>query len=482
MSSEKPPILMWNHRLHEEWGKERLFFWRLAFSPTYDRAKIIRRLEAALTGSQILSYGLYESTGQHDLFLRAWIPSSLSQDAFEDTLYNQLSKEHLQICEAFAVTDVRAHWVWKPATGQSPALGDDEPEVLVPTNEAINRRLSDRDIQRANRNELTDAEVEQFESAHLLRRWTPTPGIRIIVLIPRSPHSLPRIARRSLGSELRRILTSNGSLYDISIYEGSGFAQFLMMATVAPHEFAQINEAIDAINSVGLQQYFAVRTFTHIIVNSAGRQLPLHDELPLAKEVHEVDAVESYLERDESDDLEFKSTAFVSVGAWLETGKASHSDDVLDSALKTIVGFLNAGGGTLVVGVLESKQFSGHPSRGKLEVFPQFAKYLISGIELDTIGHDADWFQLRLSDLLRSRITPLCTNWLSVKLFPFSGRTICVIPVRRVISDDWFYLNGRDQKGKPDKDDPLRFFVRQGNSTRQLSGPEADEYKRTNPR
>lgn len=73
----------------------------------------------------------------------------------------------------------------------------------------------------------------------------------------------------------------------------------------------------------------------------------------------------------------------------------------------------------------------------------------------------------------RDRIQPRPTSWLSVKMRSFENRDLCVITLRQVVSDDWFYLNDGGTS---------KFYVREGNSTRLLSGPDADEYKRANPR
>lgn len=458
------PQLLWHHRLHEEWAKERLYFWRLGFSPTYDRNSIVTGLESVFSDLQILSYGMYESTGQHDLFLRIWLPTTVTQDTFETTLYDRLSRENLQICEPFVVSNVVSHWIWNG--------GDDNiPEV---SQEVLGRRLPDAEIERVNNGSLSEEELKRYSEQNLIRVWSPRDGIRIIILIPRPPHSLPVKARQALTVRLHSILSKAENLYDVSVYEGGGFAQFLMLATVNPQEFGHVNEVIDEINSVGLQTFFEVRTYTHVVVNSAGKQLPLRDRMPRSAEVISEEPIEAYLSRGESDDLEFKGSAFVDLKKWLHSGKLERNDKVTnEGALKAIVGFLNARGGILVLGVLESKKFTSEQAVERLEDFPSYGEYTVTGVNLDWDGHDIDWFQLRLQELIRDRIQPRPTSWLSVKMRSFENRDLCVITLRQVVSDDWFYLNDGGTS---------KFYVREGNSTRLLSGPDADEYKRANPR
>lgn len=457
---------IWHHRLHEEWGKERLFFWRLGFAPTYDRRAILRRLEAVFSENQIISYGVYESTGYHDLFLRIWLPTTITQDAFERVLYEKLSEEHLQICEPFVVSQIVADWIWQE-TPRGP--------MRAPSDEIVGRRLCDAEIERINKREFTEDEIRKYEQINLVSSWRPTEGVRFIISIPRCPHPLPARARDALTVRLYGILAESPHLKDLSLYAGGGFAQFLMMGAVDPRNFSSINDVIDQINTVGLQAFFEVRTYTHIVVNAAGRELPLQDVLPLSEEVAEEDALESYLSGEESGQLEFKGSAFVDIKRWvLGDGKLERSDKVVnEGVLKSIVGFLNARGGKLVVGILEARKFEKAKGAERLSDFPRYENYIVCGVNLDYGTKDADWFQLRLLDLMRERITPAPLSWVTVKLQKFGPRDVCIISVRQMISDHWFYLK--------DKDNSL-FYVRQGNSTRHLSGPEADEYKRSNPR
>jgi len=55
--------VQWHPSLHEGWSQERLHFWRLAFSPTYDRAKIKGLLETAMDAHGVSSFALYELFG-----------------------------------------------------------------------------------------------------------------------------------------------------------------------------------------------------------------------------------------------------------------------------------------------------------------------------------------------------------------------------------------------------------------------------------
>jgi hypothetical protein len=98
-----------------------------------------------------------------------------------------------------------------------------------------------------------------------------------------------------------------------------------------------------------------------------------------SKKVHVMELVRQR----ESHTLEFKETLFLDVRAGQET------PGIVLSSLKTIAAFLNGSGGTLLVGVNDSG--------------------VITGIERDfpfTRKHDTDGFELKLRDLLMTRIQP----------------------------------------------------------------------------
>ena len=250
-----------------------------------------------------------------------------------------------------------------------------------------------------------------------------------------------------------------------------------MMGTIASQNFQRIDEIISQVNDVGVQEFFQVRTYTHIVVNAAGRELPLQDRLPLSAELAEEEVIESYLTQDESEKLEFKGSAFVDIKPWALGGQKLTASEKCtnEGVLKAVVGLLNSKGGKVVVGVLEARQFE--RAEGEvaelLKGFPHYGRYIVPGVNLDYGTHDADWFQLRLQDIIKTRIQPTPSSWVSVRLHGFQGRDVCIISVSKVMSEDWFYLQYKESSV---------FYVRRGNSTEPLSGPQADEYKRSDPR
>jgi len=147
----------------------------------------------------------------------------------------------------------------------------------------------------------------------------------------------------------------------------------------------------------------------------------------------------------EAREVEFKATARWNL-------RESRKDERMEFAIaKTIAGFLNTGGGTLVVGVSDD----GEPV----------------GLDYDykTLRkQDADGFQLWLIDLIHRTMGPAAAHQVYVEIEPFEGCEIARINVRA--SPQLIYLNSP----KSERTDDV--YIRLGNSTRKLTPKEVQEY------
>lgn len=119
---------------------------------------------------------------------------------------------------------------------------------------------------------------------------------------------------------------------------------------------------------------------------------------------------------------------------------------VIHSALKTVCAFLNSQGGTLLLGVHDKGD--------------------IIGIEPDFIllgrKQDVDGFELKLTDLLKTRIRPIPAN-LEVDFVVVDGKTVCRIDVPA--DPRPHYLDNR-------------LYIRLGNSTEELTGRDLEDWLR----
>lgn len=160
------------------------------------------------------------------------------------------------------------------------------------------------------------------------------------------------------------------------------------------------------------------------------------------------ESVPELLAAGESDRVEFKSTARVN----LHTGAR---DERMEQVIaKTVCGFLNADGGTLLVGVDDS----GTP----LGLAADYATLK---------APDADRFELWLRDLLTSALGQNAAAAVGIEFagIPDDGGELVVCRVTSRPSPRPVYLR-TGKSAQPE------LWVRTGNSTRQLSVDEATEY------
>jgi membrane protein YdbS with pleckstrin-like domain len=176
--------------------------------------------------------------------------------------------------------------------------------------------------------------------------------------------------------------------------------------------------------------------YLHIIkqsVHGASGRLITHDAKAL-------------IEQGEGLFVEFKETLRY------DTRKGEVSREMERMVLKTIVGFLNADGGTLLIGVGDNGT--------------------IAGLEKDYNAlpkKNRDGFENHLSMLLKTAIGLPFAKYVSTGFESIDGKDVCVVNVRE--SHKPAYLQGADKKEE--------FFVRVGNSTQPFSMSEAQEYINT---
>ncbi len=145
----------------------------------------------------------------------------------------------------------------------------------------------------------------------------------------------------------------------------------------------------------------------------------------------------------ESAGLEIKSTSRVN----LFTGAADKKME--EVILKTVAGFWNADGGTLLVGVSDDGAVLG------LDADMQTLK-----------KKDLDGLELFLTDLLLSQ-RPGLSGLVKMTFHDVQGKAVCKVTVEAASESVWVTVGGLE-----------RLFVRTGNATHSLTGGEAYSYAR----
>ena len=160
------------------------------------------------------------------------------------------------------------------------------------------------------------------------------------------------------------------------------------------------------------------------------------------------EGVEALISRGETDSVEFKQTARHNI-------HTNNKDPRLEIVIaKTVAGFLNAEGGTLLIGVADDGTVTG------LDDDLQYVKKA-----------DTDRFQLWLTDMLLNALGKTALAEISVTFPVVGGKAIARVDVepspRPVFLDE------------PGGQRSADFYVRMGNSTRKLLTDEVLEYERS---
>lgn len=462
-----PDHFLWNHRVHQQWADEDLSFWRLAFFPRFREKEVVEKIETVLQEQEICSYAVYETLGLFDLFIRAWLPSQ-SHERVEEALDSALQGEFLQLLESFTVNRVLRHHVWD----------DGEGGLLEPEGKVLERGLSDEEIHAVNECSLSPAQRDSLEKKKLIAPLDPKPGIKFFTIITSPVFSTTFGARKRLEEDLQGALTRS-RMQELSLYEGSGFGNFIVLGRAAPNDFFAIPALAIEINNLGIYEAFIARPYTHLC--GSENLLAFKERIPTQKPEEQVD-VRAMLESSETRYLEVKGSLHLHWHRWLSSPEESRPqpDENManEGVVKAVVGMLNADGGRILIGALEKDRFlrGGKADDPRLEKLQRVGEYLVVGIEDEErfIAGRWDKFNLHLQDLLATRIDPSPVGLINVTEAKLGDRTLAVISVQPS-STTWFYrLLGPNE--------PVRFFVREDGRTVTYAGSDADNYKRARPR
>jgi len=169
------------------------------------------------------------------------------------------------------------------------------------------------------------------------------------------------------------------------------------------------------------------------------RDIPDYKALNLAKV-----PISGLIEQGESYTLEFKETLDY------DTQNKGKNKDIVLSSLKTIAGFLNAAGGTLLIGIDDS---------GKIKGIGRDLSIMKDG--------NNDKFELKIRNRLKDCFQPQPIGKVNISFENFRSETICRVDVQT--SKDIIHLDNK-------------VYVREGNTTQLLKGRTLTEWIQENKR
>ncbi len=174
--------------------------------------------------------------------------------------------------------------------------------------------------------------------------------------------------------------------------------------------------------------------------------------------------VNYYIDREESETLEFKGSVGLDIDRYLlGDGKFEISSELPDEGvLKTIVAFLNTKGGDVLVGILEKMRYE-KVFEDKLSDCPMINSKIAYGVDSEYGKDEWDGYYQKLLNFIENRISPyvLDADLVEISRLNLEEKDLCLITVKP--ADSKQYLCNK-------------FFIRRGNKTVLLEGPEIDMY------
>jgi hypothetical protein len=158
---------------------------------------------------------------------------------------------------------------------------------------------------------------------------------------------------------------------------------------------------------------------------------------------HVADDIAELIAQDESAELEFKASL-----QW-DYQNNRKADYIQMATIKTIAAFLNTNGGTLVIGIGDDGSVLGLESDYKL-----------------LKKRNRDGFQLQLMDLVSQHIGAAQCRYVRLAFHPSGDKEVCKVLVEP--GDEPAFVGGE-----------AKFYVRTGNSTRELNPKQMLEYCRS---
>lgn len=453
---------LWHYNLHRTVAAERLYFLSCEFNDSYDRGIAVDAVKVTFRKLGINSFVVWEMFGGIDLLIKVWVPATMEMQDITQELHESLPSPNRFRVTKFSVERTLFHWMWG---------GDVDPDARRKVHEShmVGLNAPTPPPQKS---------VREYLNAGLIARSRPSRTIKFFMQIRdgESRAEAPDFEQR-VGERLKHVITGTSEVHSISLFQGEGFARYLISGRTAPQKYEAIaGELTNAINGLGLDLFRGMRTVTHF--SSLSAPIYRREQLLAAPQAAgtQANSLDDLLRQEESSTLEFKASAFVDVGRAVQgNGKLVQDQGRQDDVIKTVTGLLNARGGVLAIGVAETEEFTRDEMH---QVFPKVEEvgdYLVIGVEADYPRKGWDGYQRRLRTLFTNNISPDPTEWIDYARAEHEAGTVVLIQVRRPVR--WYYA-----KSVRDSGPPRRFYARIGNETIPLEGQRMDEYRERNPR
>lgn len=455
-------MYLWHDKVHD-WNGESLIYVQLTFTPVYRRDDITEFLYGYLREHNVTSFCIYEIYGLYDILLRAWLPRNVNPQKFYVKLEERSRPLNCINVHQFYVERCFYHWLW-------PKLKDG-----VPTSSDI-RGLTPEIISQVNAGTCSRELLKSIERKHLAKLCDSKKGIKFFVIIP-SPAigefpTEPVTSR--IFSSLRDIIVNEPYIVEPSMYTGTGFAWTLLKGKITQiKHYGALSNLVHTINLAGVDN-FSIKTLTYLVTGLKGPLSVEREEFVLEDADPEggLDPI-SYITRSEDAKFEVKASFKIALNRYLRSPNHEFVREAkvsLEGVLRAIVGFLNSGGGTILIGLLEKHKYTDIVNKpdNLLSDCPIVDDHIICGINWEYNKGGWDAYVGSIANEIRDHIGKNPAVNTTFRRIEYEGRDLCLIRVPR--GDKWYYI---DESG---------FYVREVVSTILLEGDDRDTYQGSHPR
>ncbi len=460
--------LHWHPHVHRRWTGREMYFWFFTFTALYLQNEVIDALEEIYEELGITSYMAYEVLGSFDMVSRIYLEPAREAELSE-ALYERLGPLGLIKEQSFQVASVLRHWIWS-------AEADGTGDVRVPEDRILKLRFPVAELAR-----LNDAEDQSPARQELIRRYaehnlvteaSPSYGIKFILLIGSLDNPDGRTRNLATGRIKKALDGAKDLLVERSLYTGRNGQRelYLVMCRIEHRRFHELREKLLEPIGEAVAPIRGTRTTTFPVVSEA---FLFFDDRVHLDEPDPPD-VEVLLSGHETSRLEVKGALFSVLDPWLKEGKDLEESAAMPmkGVMKAIVGLLNSGGGTVVVGALEDDRYRDSDSaRARLDEFPMIGRYRVIGlIDESYLEWGWDGWDKRLRGLVAAKIDKNPGVLVQTREETVMGKQVCVIDVSDAGEDDQFFLRVAANQSV--------FYARQGTDVVPLHGNAIAEHRK----
>jgi Putative DNA-binding domain len=454
----------WHHDVHEAWGHRRLCFWLFQFGQLYPKQDVLDELKRIAADNNVTSYASYELLGEWDILARLYIEPFQCRSFIRD-VETRLKQYRFRDQHRLEVDEVVRHWIWgkgRRAVGEPARPTGRDLERLWPRNEL--RIINDFEPTAKRPSAL----VRKYVTANMLAIARHQSGMKLAIAVQRRGPAPDEFKYMRIRDDLASIIDEAGSwLAERSLYAcgRDSDTTFLLMCRFAHEEFVRVR--FELLQPIGeIVQLMDARLTTYPIISDD--LVCFTDRLPPSVVQPAPTDIKTLLEGPETAEFEIKGSALAPLDDWLKKNSLPEEQEsfFVNTICKEIVAFLNSGGGSLLIGALETKRFVKNMA---LAEFERNDYNIVCGI-LDPTFRERGWdiWERKVRDLMSKHIHPTLTNEVELRRVEYGDATLCVIAIDEVEPD--YYL--RPSTGA------RTFWARVGTSARRFEGPEMERHRK----